>query len=276
MNNITKIGNLKEITINADDSKFSTTKEKGTTISLSLEDYYGNTVQGFLLDVTADKEIYIKDTFYLKDDISKELSDYGVKAEYKDGFMVIHYLDKVLDVADVTIDDLFEADYPELEDLACIRLQLSNINLYEVVIAKTETKAGKIYVYATSENEAENIVDRDLSEHLDILERTNELSVMEYEQEINNIYTTDINPENYHTFIEDDVIYEKGITSCNETTNENIDINPNRDFLLNHLQELQANFEDLSDNEIIENRDCMLNRINECLKAIFETDNDNL
>ena len=115
MNSITKIGNLKEITINADDSKFSTIKEKGTTISLSLEDYYGNTVQGFLLDVTADKEIYIKDTFYLKDDISKELSDYGVKAEYNDGFMVIHYLDKVLDVADVTMDDLFEADYPELK-----------------------------------------------------------------------------------------------------------------------------------------------------------------
>lgn len=276
MNNITKIGNLKEITINADDSKFSTIKEKGSTISLNLEDYYGNTVQGFLLDTNADKEIYIRDTFYLNDDISKELSDYGVKAEYKDGFIVIYYLDKVLDIADVTIDDLFEADYPELEDLTCIRLQLSNINLYEVIISKTETKSGRIYVYATSEDEAKNIVDSDLSEHLDILEQAKELYIVSDEQEVNNVCITNINPENYHTFIENDVVYVKEITSCNETTDKTIDINLNRYFLLHHLQELQANFEDLSDEDIIENRDCILNRISECLKALHETDEDNL
>lgn len=206
MNNITKIGNLKEITINADNSKFSTIKEKGTTVSLNLEDYYGNTVQGFLLDTNVDKEIYTRDTFYLNDDISKELSDYGVRAEYKDGFIVIYYLDKVLDVADVTIDDLFEADYPELEDLTCIRLQLSNINLYEVIISKTETKSGIIYVYATDEDEAKNIVNRDLSEHLDILEQTKELYIVSNEQEVNSVCITNIKPENYRTFIGNNVI----------------------------------------------------------------------
>lgn len=276
MNSITKIGNLKEITINADDSKFSTIKEKGTTISLSLEDYYGNTVQGFLLSATNNKEIHIKDTFYLKDDISKEISDYGVKAEYKDGFIVIHYLDKVLDVADVTIDDLFEADYPELENLRCIRLQLSNINLYEVVIAKTETKAGIVYVYASNEDDAEKIVGKNLTKHLDVLDSTKKLSTINHEEEVNHVYTTNANSANHHTFIKDEVMYKKETLLDNKITIRNIDLNPNRDFLLNHLQELQANFEDLSDDEIIENRDCMLNRINECLKAIFETDNDNL
>ena len=275
MNNITKIGNLKDITLNADKNNFSTVSEKCSTISLSLEDYYGNTVQGFLLDTTADREVYIRDTYYSKDNISKELSDYGVKTEYQDGNIVVHYLDRVLDVADVTGDYLFEDDYPELTDLTCIRLQLSNINLYEVVIAKTETKSGRIYVYATSEDEAENIVYRDLAEHLDILDDTKALSCVNYEEEINSISISDINPENYHTFIENGVIYEKGIIDSDET-NEDIDINSNRDFLLNHLKELQADFEDLSDDEIIENRECILSRINECLKELLESDKDNL
>ena len=275
MKNITKLGNLKEITLQAKEEDFFKVTEKCDYISLSLENYYGDTVQGFLL-YTNDEGLYIKDTYYSNKNLSNELSDYGVKAEYKEGNIIVYCLDKVLELADTTIDDLFEADYPELKDLTCIRLQLSNINLYEVVIAKTETKAGKLYVYATSEDEAERIVDRDLEEHLDILERTNELSIMNSEQEINNIYTTNIDPENYHTFIENDIIYEKGITSATKTEDTNIDINPNRDYLLNQLQELQANFEDLSDEEIIENRDCMLGRINRCLEALFETDDDNL
>ncbi|MBQ8998176.1 MAG: hypothetical protein IJ086_05735 [Clostridium sp.] len=275
MKNITKLGNLKDITLQAKEEDFFSLTGQYNSVSLSLENYYGDTIQGFLL-YTKDNEVYIKDTYYINKDLSNDLNDYGVKAEYKDGYITIHCLGKVLELADITNDYLFEPDYPEHEDLSCIRLQLSNINLYEVVIAKTETKAGKLYVYATSEDEAERIVDRDLEEHLNILERNNELSIMNSEQEINNIYTTNINPENYHTFIENDVIYEKGITSPTVTDDANIDINPNRDYLLNQLQELQADFEDFDNDELIENRECMLERINECLKALFESDNDNL
>lgn len=49
-----------------------------------------------------------------------------------------------------------------------------------------------------------------------------------------------------------------------------------RKYLLHNLQELQADYEDLSDEELIECKDCMLERINNCLKALGETDEDNI
>ena len=49
----------------------------------------------------------------------------------------------------------------------------------------------------------------------------------------------------------------------------------NREFILRHLQELQADLEDLSDEQLIECRYIMLKRVNACLSAVFETDEDN-
>lgn len=45
--------------------------------------------------------------------------------------------------------------------------------------------------------------------------------------------------------------------------------------LLTHLQELQADIEDLSDEELLECREVMLKRINECLEGLEESDEDN-
>lgn len=50
----------------------------------------------------------------------------------------------------------------------------------------------------------------------------------------------------------------------------------NRDMLHSHLSELQADFEDFDDTQLLECRDVMKNRIDECLKLILETDEDNL
>lgn len=50
----------------------------------------------------------------------------------------------------------------------------------------------------------------------------------------------------------------------------------NREFLHGQLCELQADLEDLTDEELIECRSVMLNRINSCMMAILETDEDNL
>lgn len=50
----------------------------------------------------------------------------------------------------------------------------------------------------------------------------------------------------------------------------------NRNFLLNHIQEIQADFEDFSNDELVENRNCILIRINECLKELGECDEDNI
>ena len=50
----------------------------------------------------------------------------------------------------------------------------------------------------------------------------------------------------------------------------------NRELLHAHLSELQADFEDFNDEDLIEYRECMLKRVNECLKAILETDEDNV
>ncbi len=50
----------------------------------------------------------------------------------------------------------------------------------------------------------------------------------------------------------------------------------NRENLHFHLTELQADFEDMSNEELIECRNTMLERINACMIAILETDEDNI
>ena len=48
-----------------------------------------------------------------------------------------------------------------------------------------------------------------------------------------------------------------------------------RIYLLRHLQELQADFEELTTEELEECRLCMLNRVNECLEVLGESEEDN-
>ena len=48
-----------------------------------------------------------------------------------------------------------------------------------------------------------------------------------------------------------------------------------REIILRHLQELQADYEDFSDEEIVECRGVMLMRVNECLTELGESDEDN-
>lgn len=50
----------------------------------------------------------------------------------------------------------------------------------------------------------------------------------------------------------------------------------NRDELHEQISELQADLEDMSDEELIECRSTLLERVNCCMKAILETDEDNL
>ena len=48
-----------------------------------------------------------------------------------------------------------------------------------------------------------------------------------------------------------------------------------REVILRHLQELQADYEDFSDEELVECRGAMLMRVNECLAELGESDEDN-
>lgn len=50
----------------------------------------------------------------------------------------------------------------------------------------------------------------------------------------------------------------------------------NREYLLRELQELQADFEDLNNDELIECRECMCERVNHCLIELGECDEDNI
>lgn len=50
----------------------------------------------------------------------------------------------------------------------------------------------------------------------------------------------------------------------------------NREFLLRQLQELQADFEDLTNEQLIECRKCILERVNVCLIELGECDEDNI
>ena len=47
-------------------------------------------------------------------------------------------------------------------------------------------------------------------------------------------------------------------------------------YIIMQLQELQADFEDLSGEELIECREAMLERVNSCLIAIGEIDEYNI
>lgn len=49
----------------------------------------------------------------------------------------------------------------------------------------------------------------------------------------------------------------------------------NRVELHRELTELQADFKDFSNDELVENRNCMEERVNKCLELILETDEDN-
>lgn len=49
----------------------------------------------------------------------------------------------------------------------------------------------------------------------------------------------------------------------------------NRTELHEQLTELQADLEDMSDEELIECRSTLLERVNWCMKVILETDEDN-
>ena len=48
-----------------------------------------------------------------------------------------------------------------------------------------------------------------------------------------------------------------------------------RVYLLRHLQELQADFEELTTEELEECRLCMFNRVSECLEILEESEEDN-
>ena len=50
----------------------------------------------------------------------------------------------------------------------------------------------------------------------------------------------------------------------------------NRSELHNQLSELQADLEDLTNEEIIEHKDIMLARVCKCLNLILETEEDNI
>lgn len=49
-----------------------------------------------------------------------------------------------------------------------------------------------------------------------------------------------------------------------------------RTQLLSELQELQADLEDLSDEDLVECREVMLKRVNDCLELIEESEEDNI
>ena len=46
--------------------------------------------------------------------------------------------------------------------------------------------------------------------------------------------------------------------------------------ILRHLQELQADFQELTEQELEECRECMLKRVNVCLQLLKECDEDNI
>ena len=48
-----------------------------------------------------------------------------------------------------------------------------------------------------------------------------------------------------------------------------------RIYLLRHLQELQADFEELTTDELEECLLCMFNRVSECLEILGESEEDN-
>lgn len=62
----------------------------------------------------------------------------------------------------------------------------------------------------------------------------------------------------------------------NLTVEEKEIIIDNREFLHEQLTELQADLDDMTDEELIDCRSILLERVNLCMKAILETDEDNI
>lgn len=48
----------------------------------------------------------------------------------------------------------------------------------------------------------------------------------------------------------------------------------NREYLLNQLDEIQADLMDLGDSDLISLRGLLLERVNNCLRAVLEDDTD--
>lgn len=88
---------------------------------------------------------------------------------------------------------------------------LNNTNLYEVVITQTETKLGKMHVYAKSEEEAQEIVSKEMTYYFETLEDTKETSTIDYKLEMDSVNKSDKQISNYEvTYIdESNNLYKK-------------------------------------------------------------------
>ena len=196
------LGELKDYTLSVREDFFN--KEYvNMPIVVAIEDYYGNTIQVFYMNM---EENMAKIAKVLDDEISTDVEDYGLRI---DSLGVIKYLNEVLEIADRDIDEFFDTNCDML------RLQMKQPvfkrGLYEVVLSQTETKAGKIYVYADSKEEAEEIVDEEKDYYFEALEDTKEASCMHYEIEVHSVEEIDKNnsPSNVTFLDENEDLYKK-------------------------------------------------------------------
>lgn len=189
------LGKLKNYTLSAKKELFN--KESiDNQVVIAIEDWYGNIVQAFCISA---EENMVKILEVLNKEISTDIEDYGVKIDLLGS---IKYLNNVLEVADRDVDDLFNTNCDML------RLQMKNEifkqGLYEVVISQTETKAGKIYVYADSKEEAEDIIDEEKDYYFEILEDTKEANCMHYDIEVHSVEEIDKKElDNSVTFVDE-------------------------------------------------------------------------
>ena len=115
----------------------------------------------------------------------------------------------MLEVADRDTDEFFNTNYDML------RLQMKQPvfkkGLYEVVLSQTETKAGRVYVYADSKEEAGEIIDEEKDYYFEALEDTKEASCMHYEIEVHSVEEIDKNnsPSNVTFLDENEDLYKK-------------------------------------------------------------------
>lgn len=172
------LGELKDYTLSVEDELFN--KEYvNMPVVVAIEDYYGNTIQVFYMNIEENMAKIVK---VLDDEVSTDVEDYGLKI---DSLGVIKYLNEVLEIADRDVDEFFDTNCDML------RLQMKQPvfkrGLYEVVLSQTETKAGKIYVYADSKEEAGEIIDEEKDYYFEALEDTKEASCMHYEIEVHSV-----------------------------------------------------------------------------------------
>lgn len=201
-----KLGELKEYTLSVEEELFN--KENiDMPVVVAIEDYFGDTIQAFHMEI---EENMVKIEKVLNENISSNVEDYGVKVSSQN---TIEYLDELLEVADKDEDDIFDTN------CNMIRLQMKKQSfkksLYEVVLSQTEIKAGRIYVYADSKEEAQDIVDGDIDYYFEVLEDTKEAECMNYDLEIHSVNEVDKNRSlvniNYIDE-EEDVYLKKEIT----------------------------------------------------------------